>query len=104
MCCSKSDFYYFFNLIITPNIDRSLRLKSGTTSPKESNDYSSNQGTENNEVNVESNSILKEPVKKKRKGASTTREVINQDSHELDMKMSILHFASFVLKIQQTKT
>lgn len=40
-------------------------LKSGTTTPKESNDYSSNQRTGKYEINNESTSILKEPVKKK---------------------------------------
>ncbi|GFS75468.1 hypothetical protein NPIL_433941 [Nephila pilipes] len=40
-------------------------LKSGTTKPKESNDYSSNQLTGNNEIDYGSVSILKEHVKKK---------------------------------------
>ncbi|GFS91705.1 hypothetical protein NPIL_498581 [Nephila pilipes] len=40
-------------------------LKSGTTTPKESKDYNISQLTGNNEINDESTSILKEPVKKK---------------------------------------
>ncbi|GFY52510.1 hypothetical protein TNIN_243301 [Trichonephila inaurata madagascariensis] len=42
-------------------------LKLGTTTTKESNTYSSNQLTGNNEIKDESTSILKEPVKKEAK-------------------------------------
>lgn len=65
-------------------------LKSGTTTPKESNDYSSNQQTGNNEINDESTSILKEPVKKKaRKTRKYDKNILNLDSHGLEMKMSL---------------
>ena len=75
-------------------------LKSGTTTPKESNDYSINQRTGNNEINDESTSILKEHVKKKaRKTRKYDKEYLKLDSHGLEMKMSLFHFASFVLKI-----
>lgn len=65
-------------------------LKSGTTTPNESNDYSSNQQTGNNEINDESTSILKEPVKKKaRKTRKYDKNILNLDSHGLEMKMSL---------------
>ena len=76
-------------------------LKSGTSNSKESNEYSSNQRTENNEINEgEPYKILKEPIRQKQeKLASTTKIILNLDSHELEMKKSLFSFASFVWKI-----
>ncbi|GFT41469.1 hypothetical protein TNCV_3942321 [Trichonephila clavipes] len=51
-------------------------LEFGTTTPKESNDYSSSQLAESNEINDEFTSILKEPVSKKSRTCKFDKEYL----------------------------